>query len=471
MLGIMRRGRVDDIRLLAADEDRALRRAFGRYGVQAARDAGARVVREHQGGFSGQWFACSCRGGALPPPVLVPVSETHIRRHVEGAWPEHAEWCDWFREPKAQRAVSASFRRPSREGSLGLVRAFASSEPLERTLSGASNQHRRGRLARLLFSLLDDAGLTQAKPGGSRAIAQQFAAFRDVAGSRELDAGIALSRFLCTYPPALAEFTERIAKEPAERFRHSGRPHGVLVGIAVDAGKGRIVPAHGDPFEVAGEISIFAERHGHDAGRRMTPGARAPYVMACTVGRRHPDGPVQVLRAYLHPCMARSWLLPVDSNNERVTLRQLLSIGHKLRVGRQILLTIDKPVFDLSPPDPSGQRGEAADPHEPVLPDFIVRAEGGRTAVVETMGYDLPAYRARKAEMHVRMSEVCGGAAVIEHDFCQPPAAPQDDRDRRFRRACGATLLRPRSEHNPSGAHIAVRAAQDHCTDRSAAGS
>ena len=84
MLGIMRRGRVDDIRLLTADEDRALRRAFGRYGVQAARDAGARVVREHQGGFSGQWFACSCRGGALPPPVLVPVSETHIRRHVEG---------------------------------------------------------------------------------------------------------------------------------------------------------------------------------------------------------------------------------------------------------------------------------------------------------------------------------------------------------------------------------------------------
>ena len=78
---------------------------------------------------------------------------------------------------------------------------------------------------------------------------------------------------------------------------------------------------------------------------------------------------------------------------------------------------------------------------------------------------------AREAEMHVRMSEVCGGAAVIEHDFCQPPAAPQDDRDRRFRRACGATLLRPRSEHNPSGAHIAVRAAQDHCTDRSAAGS
>jgi hypothetical protein len=366
--------------------------------------------------------------------------------------------------------VSASFRRPSREDSLGLVRAFASSGPLERTLSGASNQHRRGRLARLLFSLLDDAGLTQAKPGESRSIAQQFAASRDVAGDRELDAGIALSRFLCTYPPALAEFTERVAKVPAERFRHS-RPHGVLVGIAVDAGKGRIVPEHGEPFEVAGEISIFAEQDGHDAGRRMTPGERAPYVMACIVGRRHPDAPVQVLRAYLHPCMARSWLLPVDSNHERATLRQLLSIGHKLRVGRQILLTIDKPVFDLSPPDPSGQQGEAADPHEPVLPDFIVRAEGGRTVVVETMGYDLPAYRARKAEMHVRMSEVCGGAAVIENDFCQPPAASQDERDRWFRRACEAALLRPRSEkHNPSGALIAVRGAQHRRLEHSAAG-
>jgi hypothetical protein len=138
MLQLMRRGRAEDLRPLTIEEDRALRRAFGRFALRAARTDGARIVREHQGARGGQWFACDCRGSACPAPVLVPVAETHVRRHIEPPWPEHAEWCDFYREPEAQRAISASFRRPSLDGRLRLVRAFGGGEPLERTLSHAS---------------------------------------------------------------------------------------------------------------------------------------------------------------------------------------------------------------------------------------------------------------------------------------------------------------------------------------------
>ncbi len=60
-----------------------------------------------------------------------------------------------------------------------------------------------------------------------------------------------------------------------------------------------------------------------------------------------------MLRGYLHPCASATWLLPVDSNYERNTLRQQLSIGRWLATKRQTSMTIDKPVFDLAPPRPA----------------------------------------------------------------------------------------------------------------------
>ncbi len=443
MLQLMRRSRTDDFYPLSDEDDRALRRAFGRYGRHAARPEGARVVREHQGGRGGQWFACDCRGGAMPPPVLVPVDERFVRRHIEPPWPEHAEWCDFYREAEEQRAVSMSFRRPATgDGHLRLVRTFASAEPLERTLKPAGPERTRPRLARLLFDLLERSGLTRVEPGPVPSIAEQFKALRKTAEAVDLDVDLPLSRFLCAYPPALPEFVERIGRTPKKLFRHARRPHGVLLGVAKGAAQGQVVPAHGDPIEVAGAISIFGEADGHAAGRRETVGERAPYLMACVVGRRHPDEPVQVLRAYLHPCVSPTWLLPVDSNHERGTLRQLLSLRRWLADNRQIPIIIDKPVFDLA----VAPAKEDADPHEPVIPDFIVRAPRARDVVVETMGYDLPAYRARKARMHGEMSRVCGGAAVIEHDFCRPPERTQDDRDRRFWRECRWAITGPESE-------------------------
>lgn len=164
--------------------------------------------------------------------------------------------------------------------------------------------------------------------------------------------------------------------------------------------------------------------------------------MACLVGRRHPEERVAVLRACLHPCASATWLLPVDSNHERGTLRQLLSLRRWLARTRGVQLVIEKPVFNLAPPAlPSAAGRPVPNGGEPVIPDFVVRASNGRTAVVETMGYDVPAYRERKARMRAAMSRVCNGAAMVEHDFCLPADWPQQDRDAQFWRACHGALV------------------------------
>ena len=85
--------------------------------------------------------------------------------------------------------------------------------------------------------------------------------------------------------------------------------------------------------------------------------------------------------------------------------------------------------------------GEDVEAHAPVLPDFLVSTSTGGQAVVETMGYDLPAYRDRKARLHPAMRQACAGARLIEHDFCSPAEWSQDVRDRVFRRALRDALL------------------------------
>ena len=438
MLELICRGRSEDRQVLSGAEDEALRRAFGRYARLAARPAGERVVRQRQPERGGQWFACDCLGPVPFPPVLVPVAETHVRRHVEGSWPQHAEDCDFFREAAEQHAISASFARCRPTGRLRLVRGFGSSRPRVSGVHSVSAGRGRSGLAWVLLTLLEKGGLTRVEPGIVRPIAAQFAALRQAAREIELEPGVRLPWFFCSYPPALPRLMQRVAETAPSRFPRTGRPHGILVGVASAAAGGMIQPTQGDAFPVTGAISIFGETDGHALGRAAF-GERAPYVMACVVGRRQPDGPVEVLRAYLQPCMSATWLLPVDSNFERRTVRQLVSLQRWVSRHDGAAPTVEKSVFDMAAPVAAADGGET-DPHEPVIPDFIVRGPRGRCVVVETMGFDLPAYRARKARLHRAMSRACGGALVIEHDFCHPKDWTQEERDRAFWRSCREVL-------------------------------
>ena len=283
------------------------------------------------------------------------------------------------------------------------MRGVGSGPPRVSGVHSVSAGRGRSGLAWVLLTLLEKGGLTRVEPGIARPIAAQFAALRQAARETELEPGVRLPWFFCSYPPALPRLMQRVAEKPRlSRFPRTGRPHGILVGVASAAAGGMIQPTQGDAFPVTGAISIFGETDGHALGRAAF-GERAPYVMACVVGRRQPDGPVEVLRAYLQPCMSATWLLPVDSNFERRTVRQLVSLQRWISRHDGAAPTVEKPVFDMAAPVAAADGGET-DPHEPVIPDSIVRGPRGRCVVVESMGFDLPAYRARKARLHLAMS-------------------------------------------------------------------
>ena len=177
MLELMRKGQLGERDKLSEAEDLALRRAFGRFALRAAREAGVGVVRARQMERGGQWFACDCLGAVAVPPVLVPVAEMHVRRHVEGPWPEHAEECDFYQDADEQRAVSASYARPVRSTTLKLVRSFAPGRADTR-VGNVSNGRRRSSLAQLLMALAEASGLTRVEAGAYRPLAAQFEAVR-----------------------------------------------------------------------------------------------------------------------------------------------------------------------------------------------------------------------------------------------------------------------------------------------------
>ena len=465
MLRVCRRGEVGEMRALAPEEDRALREAFGRFAVPAARAAGTAVVQRYQHAGAGHWFACSCLGPGMRPPVLVPVAEAHIRRHRDPPWPGHAAECDFYRDPDEQRLVTRSYARP-RRGDLvrlvGKLKAEETPSPLE--LRGRSYARARGALATLLAELLVRAGLNRIGPDGSvPAIAEQFRALRAAAREIPIERDVPLSEFLCTYAPVLPELLGKVERTAPARFRRTRRPHGVLLAVVSGASLGKLTPLRGEAILVRGPIAVFGERDGHGRDGAAEWQARAPYLAACLVGRAIPDGPVEVLKAYLHPCVGPGHLMLVDSDLERRTLAQLLRLQAWLGRERGIQVAIEKPLFDIGYADKpvaeaSTPQGSVAqikscpegdeEAREPCLPDFLLwtrpAPRGGHEAViVETMGYADAHYRERKARTHALMRCVLHGAPLVSHDFHLPAEQPQDERDRRFWLECRWAVTGP----------------------------
>ena len=475
MLRLTRRGEVAELRELTADEDLALRRAFGRYGRIEDRAVGATVVRRHQHSGTGRWFLCDCLGDVARPPALIPVTEDDVRRHTDPPWPAHDPACDFYRDQAEQRLVCGSYARPAPRKPIPLVTRYRSAEHTKAAVTGRSRDRYRGRLAPLLMMLLEKAGLTRIGPGQPLpSIADQYRALRTAAREIELEEDVILASFLCTYLPALPELMAKIAPTPPERFRRSHRPHGLLVTMAAEAAEGRIRPLRRDPIPVRGEIAIFGERDGHGQEPVGDRRARSPYLAACVVGRATPDEPVEVLKAYLHPCASPGHLMPVDSNLERQNLALLLSLQDWLGKRREVRVTIDKPVFDLgwssapasdqdvgrTPSDAEALLARIGDARrasltslrelgikhrldgdeearDPCLPDFILWAEADHglqheAVIVETMGFADEVYRDRKHRTHGLMSRILGGAPVVEHDSWSPGGIVQDQRDRQF---------------------------------------
>ena len=418
--------------VLDGADDRALRAAFGCYGGSAAARADAiQVVRRVQTTERGCWILCDCRPAAERPPVLVPVMETHIRRHVQAGWPPHAEACEFFREPVDQAAVSASYQ-PIHRSQVRLVRSFdvSGSAPLQRRET-ASPANRRPQLARLLIRLLTEAGLQRIDPGGARSpsVAEQLAPVWRVARGIFLDRGARVADALSMSLAKLPALMEQIAT--AKAYPHT-RPHGLLLIRLQDVRGGKLIALNGQELPVVGRIAVYGERPEDEPG--PAEGARAPYLALCIVARPTPIDPVQLVSAYVHPCASMDRVMLVGSDLERQTLSILLAFQRRMGRGRQAAVTIEKPMESIG-----SAEAEDGTPRPPLIPDFVMvtRYRGGRErrVLVETMGYADESYRDRKRALHPQMGRATRAMAVLEHDVHFPGHWRQEWRDNRFKRS------------------------------------
>jgi hypothetical protein len=139
-----------------------------------------------------------------PAPALIPVSEAHVRRHHEPPWPDHDPDCDFYRDRAEQRLITRSYRRPAVGKRLALVAGLKDHEeaPVSR-LTARSYSRSRGALATTLMHLIETAQVNVISADGQKPVlSDQYRALRRAACDLQIDDGLALSGFLCTYPPA-----------------------------------------------------------------------------------------------------------------------------------------------------------------------------------------------------------------------------------------------------------------------------
>lgn len=430
MLCVAPKGQVSPAIGLSSSEDRLLRQAFGRYCDPSQRAAAADVVRRWQLDGPGHWILCDCLGASGEDgrmPALIPVAEAHLRRHVYGDWPAHALDCDFFKDAVEQRVVTRSYR-PSNQVD-PVVRGFGADPlPWRVHLSGTSYAEDRPPLARLLMRVIHEAGLDKVTPGWTeRDLAGQYRMIRRAARAVPLTGTLRLGRYLETFAPDYESFRGRIEAIPVGTFKPS-RPHGIMICVARAISAGMVEVGDNLHLAVQGRISVFGETEGH--GRIQDADARRPpYLVAALVARPSPDAPAAILRAYAHPVASRAHLLLVDSNHERRTLERLMKLQRWLLKARNVLATIEKPLFDLGAPDDddwspvlvdqAGGGNRESGTRPPIIPDFVMRAKSAKgglaTVIVETMGYEDERYVERKARIHPLMRAALGEAPIVLH--------------------------------------------------------
>jgi hypothetical protein len=138
--------------------------------------------------------------------------------------------------------------------------------------------------------------------------------------------------------------------------------------------------------------------------------------------------------------------MPMDSDLERRTLTKLVQLQDWLQVKAKITVSVRKPVFDASPAFVARRACLESGPPGPVIPDFLLEAEGlpvgGRkTIIVEIMGVrgrDLST--AKDADASSDERPVWQGAHHPP-DFHQPQSLSQETRNQRFWLKCRWTSL------------------------------
>lgn len=415
-------------RHLSEEEETAVKNVSGRKLVRSAQE---RALAEHvilEMRKSELWLQCCCVGGDTPALNSANLMSETQTLFLSGFGHSHDPSCAMFRVFKGDEGATHAGTRKSAGSKRLNYRDFLPADESKATIKAPgkpdsagedrTRRKRRPRIARLLMTLIEDAGLNTFSPVSplpNQAARTWLDALAASAGAQEFIRGRRLSEIV-RFQPAMGEAAqERLMLElerpdahwPAGKARVFyqifmsdlvSREH---VTFAWNGGERRFVPEKG--------VSINGESQ---------EGVRPPYWVILAF-KRGAEGDLVCSEGYAHALFRRTCPVPVDSGLERQTLEGIAEVARWLK-DKAGELTLVKPLFDIEV-DVEGEKGF-------VLPDFIIQAKlpDGRepTVIIETMGYTDDEYCERKAEQHKGMRTL----GSLQTD---PPRWPQEV-DKRF---------------------------------------
>lgn len=372
--------------LLEASTDRAVRSWWE---GTAGQDDQGRVERLlcdlHS---TGQWLACGCRGSAFNDlPILAPAKndETiYLRRLTKRA--EHAQECVFWSEQTTPNASDMEGGPGAVD--IGAAPAFVFDEENEVTVADSRpkrNSDKQGesraapipKLAKQLFWLAETAGW-QHTPNAASPVESLLRTSENVTVAGDLR----LRQILYCNPNVWVNAWGDSAFKRCVSAGVSPACWWVQLCTAFDQ-KAREVTFGAEDGPLTLKVHKDMKVFGGDAST-----ARFPLLVVCVL-RELPKHGVVLYSAYAQPVASEDHWMLVDSDLERFTLRDLLSVCKWLQDEKGILVEIDKPLHAWQG---TGER-----------PDFVLTVESriGVTShlVIETMGYDDPIYEARKAQL------------------------------------------------------------------------
>jgi hypothetical protein len=349
----------------------ALVRWYAGEGSRADEEAG--IVLVQQARIGGRWIACDCLPADAPPPILTPAflseAETYyLRRLTSSGRPEHHGQCPFFREAATNRLSEVRGRHSAADPPHGYFEALRpapeklAQKPEEQGIDDRTRQASVPRLARLLWRLIDLAGVNRCPPlrldDGRSSIGEQFRALVAATGRVEIAPGLELARAFWTHAQAL--HSRRVFASLRALARQWPRGHAPQAFLALYAHKVR-----GATIHVAGAAPVVL------ANRVQSPSIRdnrieGPYLVLVVIGEYPEAHGYAPLRGYAQPILSGRRFIPIESDFEREVLRALINLRTPLdRRGAEI--HIEKPVFDL------------LTPLGPCRPDILVEARSRLT--------------------------------------------------------------------------------------------
>jgi len=329
------------------------------------------------------WPECDCHPESSPLMTIgLSVKSNYYLRRINWRGKHHQQ-CQFKGIDREYGAQSGEIKPCSKRVLLRLHHRGAIESPVSKktgSYGGGSSGIYYPRLARVLYSWIEEAGLNKLSVLGNETIADRFKLLRKVAESYQLERGIKASRFLMTYPDV--EQAAARLKENASQWPENSRPYALCIAIA-DKIEGKILrfafKKKSVEVTLTGEIKQSSGRIGENSG---------PFLVIFTITDTAEErGVYKPMNAFYVPVYSKFQLIPVDNVFECRVLEKIEQRARWWIKGNALKVRVSKPLFNIK----KFCDGEL----QASKPDFLIETPNGMI-IFEVMGSHEQDYIERK---------------------------------------------------------------------------